>query len=313
MKNFLQNIALVFVFYFCGNSFIWGQSDREWWNSLSPGWKKVFQKQELKGKDIEPSDELLSRIVSVKQIDCSHNKDINDLKPLSKLILLEKIRCNNSSNIKSLEGIENLINLKELNCSSNDNISSLIPLTSLVNLEKLNCSNTMTKDLRPLRGLTKLRVLDVHLCTINDLSILYTMTSLERLNVAQNISLFSLSGVEKLVNLVELNCSETKVDDLSYLERMKNLEIVDFSKTPVKTLRYLQTVRSLKEINCSDTEILGSSLSYLYSHVNLRMFKCKGNYICQTDSDEFTAMMKKVSAECILVVEVKTGIECENK
>ena len=36
-------------------------SDREWWNGLSSAWKKIIQDQELKGKNVDPTDEQLNR------------------------------------------------------------------------------------------------------------------------------------------------------------------------------------------------------------------------------------------------------------
>ena len=68
-------IALVLILFF--ESFVLSQmSNREWWNSLSPAWKKVFYKEQFKGKEIEPNDEDLDRVVKTRRINCSNNKEI---------------------------------------------------------------------------------------------------------------------------------------------------------------------------------------------------------------------------------------------
>ena len=116
-------MAAVLMIAFCTNTFA-QQDNREWWNSLSPAWKKVFREQELKGKDVEPSDEQLAMIVLCENMECGGNKEITDLKPLRRLTNLTMLDCSNT-NIKSLDGIQFLTGLKELDCSNNDNLNSL--------------------------------------------------------------------------------------------------------------------------------------------------------------------------------------------
>ena len=66
-------------------------SNRAWWTNLSPAWKQVFYKEQFKGKEIEPNDEVLERVVKMKRINCSNNSEIKNLKPLAKLVLLERL------------------------------------------------------------------------------------------------------------------------------------------------------------------------------------------------------------------------------
>ena len=154
-NNSIMRIAIVaaLMFTFCAQTFA-QQDNREWWNSLSPAWKKIFRDQELKGKDVEPSDEQLSMIVLCENMECGGNKDITDLKPLRRLTNLTMLDCSNT-NIKSLDGIQFLTGLRELDCSNNDNLNSLEYIAGLVNLESVNCGNTMVKSLAPLTYLKK--------------------------------------------------------------------------------------------------------------------------------------------------------------
>jgi len=301
----LQKIVLIIsiISFLANNSF--SQSDRDWWNGLSKGWKTVFQKQELKGKDIEPNDEQLERIVKITNLDCSFNTDITDLKPLTKLIFLEEIRCNDTK-ITSLEGIENLMNLTVLDCSNNDNINSLIPLSGITSLKELYCGNTMVKNLSPLKNLTNLRILDVHFSTINKLVVISELKSLEILNVSQNLPLFQLDGVEGLVNLIEFNCSETKIDDLTPLQELKYLKILDISNTSITTLRPLQEVRTLEELDFSNTLITTSSLDYFYSHLSLTMLRGREILTTTKEVDSFVKYYEKRNPNCTIIITPKS-------
>lgn len=203
--------SMLFSFHISAQS-----TDRDWWNSLSPAWKKVIQKQHFKGKDVTPTDEQLQEIGKMVFLDVENNKEIKSLAPAEALQLLEIIKARNSG-LLSLDGIDGLINLKEIDCSDNDNINSVIPLAALNNLEKINCGNTMVKSLVPLRNLDKLSHLDAHFTTIVDLRILKNLKQLTTVDVSQNISLFSLEGLNYLPELTYLNCSETNVDDLTPL------------------------------------------------------------------------------------------------
>jgi len=281
------------------------QTDRDWWNGLSEGWKKVFQNQELKGKSIDPTDEQLDRIVKITYLDCSYNMDISDLKPVAKLKFLEEIRCNDTK-ISSLEGIEALQNLKVLDCSNNDNINSLTPVTSVVSLEEIYCGNTMIKNLTPLKNLKNLRILDIHYSTVNKLVVISELKSLEKLDVSQNLPLFDIVGVEGLTSLVEFNCSETRVDDLTPLQNLKYLEILNISKTSVVTLRPLQNVRTLIELDFSNTGVTATSLDYLYTHLSLTMLRGREFNVTDKDISNFESYYLKKNPNCTVILSPKS-------
>jgi len=284
---------------------LFSQTDREWWTALSSGWKKVFQAQELKGKDITPNDEQLERIVKITYLDCSYNTDIEDLKPLAKLILLEELRCNNTK-IKGLEGLEKLQNLKVLDCSNNDNINSLTPISEVTSLRELKCGNTMIKNLAPLKNLKNLKVLDVHYSTVNKLIVISELKNLEKLDVSQNLPLFDIIGVEGLTNLLEFNCSETRVNDLTPLQNLKFLEVLNVSNTTVGTLRPLQNVKTLKELDFSNTSVTSVSLDYLYTHISLTMLRGRETNTTEKDVTSFQSIYSKKNPNCTIIITPKT-------
>ncbi len=284
------SIVAVLMFAFCTDTFA-QQDNREWWNSLSPAWKKVFRDQELKGKDVEPTDEELGSIVLIENMECGGNKQIEDLIPLKRLTNLTYLDCSNT-NIKSLDGIQYLTGLRTLDCSNNDNINTLKYITGLVNLESVNCGNTMVKSLAPLLYLKKLRKLDAHYCTVNNLGQIGDLKSLTYLDLSENQSLFSLEGMQKLTQLVEFNCSNTNVSDLKPLEAIKNLEVLNVSNTRVTTLRPLQFHRNIIELDCSDTKISAASFDYLMSHTRMKFLRGRNLSIDQKDLDAFMSSFK---------------------
>lgn len=280
------------------------QTDRQWWNSLSPEWKKLILKQQFKGKDINPTDEQLSEISKMKFLDLSDNKEVKTLRPASQLKMLEVIKCSGSA-IESLNGLENLINLKELDCSDNDNINSLKPLSGINNIEKLNCGNTMVKSLYPLKGMKNLISLDLHYTTIVDLRILKDLRSIEFLDVSDNISLYSLEGVNYMSELREINCSKTNIDDLSPLKNLQNIERVDCSDTKVVSLRPLQLVKTLKDLDCSNTHITVKSLDYLLGHSMLTILRCKDINIEESEIKFFKNLIQKKNPDVTIIITKK--------
>ena len=304
MKTKLKIIFILSLLIIFTSSLSFSQTDREWWNNLSPAWKKVFQEQELKGKDINPNDEQLERIIRVTHIDCSQNKDIKNLKPLSRLSLLVEIRCDHT-NIESLEGIEDLTNLKRLDCSDNDNISSLAPLIGLGSLEDLDCSNTMVKNLAPLQALTSLKKLDIHFCTVNKILQISKLLQLQELDLSDNKSLYDIQGAERLRNLIELNISGTRVRELKPISYLQSLKILDLSGTSIETLRDIQDLKNLNEINCSNTNITAISLDYLYSHLSLKIIRARNINSTQPDIDNFIKFYKQKNPNCTLIITPK--------
>ena len=304
MKTVLKYFIIISFILSIFNTVSAQSTDREWWESLSPAWKKVIQKQHFKGKDINPTDEQLIEIGKMVFLDVEDNRDIKSLKPAEALQLLEIIKAKNSG-LESLDGIGGLINLKEIDCSDNDNINSVIPLSYLNNLEKINCGNTMVKSLVPLRNLEKLRKLDVHYTTIVDLRILKDLRSLSDLNISDNVSLYSLDGVNYMHEMRDLNCSKTNIDDLSPLAKLKNLNRLDCSDTKVETLRPIQLVKTLQDIDCSNTRISAKSLDYLLGHSILTMIRAKNIKINEVELNEIELLLQKRNPNATVIITPK--------
>ncbi|MCF6185001.1 MAG: hypothetical protein L3J56_10365 [Bacteroidales bacterium] len=92
MKQFYKIITAVFFSFLFMLNAAAQSTDRDWWNSLSPAWKKVIQKQHFKGKDVTPTDEQLQEIGKMVFLDVENNKEIKSLAPAEALQLLEIIK-----------------------------------------------------------------------------------------------------------------------------------------------------------------------------------------------------------------------------
>ncbi len=303
MKHLINSAAmLLLALFFVTN--LNAQTDRNWWNSLSPEWKKVIQKHHFKGKDITPTDEQLGEVAKTVFLDIAGNKEVKTLKPAAQLSLLEVIKCDGSG-VTSLEGVEGLINLRSIDCSDNDNISSLTPLSGLTNLQELKCGNTMVKNITPLRNMTSLTKLDLHYTTVVDLRILKDLKKLEYLDVSENVSLYSLEGVNFMPELRDLNCSKTNVDDLSPLSLLNKLERLDCSETRVTSLRPIQLSKNLQEISCSETEVTANSLEYLLGHTALLMIRAKNIKITDKEIAFFEGQLQKRNPKATILITPK--------
>jgi len=302
MKKIIQ-VALIFALVISSLQ-VSAQTDKAWWNGLTPEWKKVILKLHFKGKDINPTEEQLEEVAKMVFLDISGNKDIKSLKPVAQLPLLEVIRCNGSG-IESIEGVEGLINLRQIDCSDNDNISSLVPLSELTNIEEVKCGNTMVKSLLPLRSLVNLQKLDLHYTTVVDLRILKDLKKLETLDVSENVSLYSLDGVNYMGELRDLNCSKTNIDDLTPLAGLNKLERVDCSETRVASLRPIQLNKGIKDINCSDSEVTANSLDYLLGHRQLTMIRCKNIEISDKEITFFEEQLQRRNPDATVIITSK--------
>ena len=299
MKKLLT-FAILTVMLAATNSLLAQQNYRSWWNSLSPEWKKIFQEQELKGKDQDPTDEQLAQIVNIQNLSCAGHTEITDIRPIAGLPELRFLDVS-GTRISSLQGINRLKSLKYLNCSDNDNLTSIKELAELTDLEELNCGNTMVKDLSPLENLIKLKKLDVHYCTVNRLLVIAKLTKLEDLDVSQNHSLFSLAGLEKN-NLHSLNCSETSISDVTPLQYSRMLAYLNVSHTNVATIRPLQNVKTLREIDCSDSKITAAGLDYLYAHTSLTLIRARNINITAKEINDFITSYKCRNTACDIII-----------
>ncbi len=77
---------------------------------------------------------------------------------------------------------------------------------------------------------------------------------------------------QKIENLTELNCSETKINDLEPLRELKNLTKLSCWKTNISNLSPLRELKNLTKLSCWKTNI--SNLNPLRELKNLAVLDC---------------------------------------
>lgn len=143
------------------------QKQQNWWQSLSPDWKRAFNEVFLKSEnntDIPPAEtlELIWTAPAIRFAGPSapypnmsfELSDISGLTGLKQLQIVVVIH----HQLSDLSGITALKNLKSL-FVLNNRISSLDDLETLTDMEELYCQNNFIRSLLPLRNLSKLRTI----------------------------------------------------------------------------------------------------------------------------------------------------------
>ncbi len=249
---------------------------RNWWNSLSEGWKNIF------GKDLKVNDtlslnrlsefndslavvnnqkikvdggrvySLLLQIINRKDIDISGNTSISNLEPLGKLSSLININISNTP-VSDLMPLRNLNSIQTLDCSGTL-ITTLEPLRYAVNLKELRMKKTQIKSLTLLAGFSSLEVLDISNTPADSLDPLKDLTGLRDLQCSGS-KVNNLKPLAALVNLALLNFSGTFVSDADPLKNCKKLMLVFFDDTKVNNLSAFENLPELKKIYCDNTLI----------------------------------------------------------
>ncbi|HSW68147.1 MAG TPA: hypothetical protein VLH16_06180 [Bacteroidales bacterium] len=84
---------------------------------------------------------------------------------------------------------------------------------------------------------------------------LHKMSNITRVDVSGNLMIRSLDPLQRLLNLRELNASETQVKSLEPLRENIDLRILDVSKTGIDNLAPLSHLKLLEQLNISKTNV----------------------------------------------------------
>ena len=178
----------------------------------------------------------LKYMVNLRELDLPASSEITNLAPLTNLNQLQVLRMNDGDSI----------------CS----VTDLTPLASLTNLENLQLT-CMAEDLSPLSGLTNLKVLSLRLpVTLDDISFLSNLTSLQSLNIQDNSSgnahiiLDDLTPLSGLTKLQELRLGVDGIADFNWAQNLTELRELTFwgneaTYTDLDGLKKLTKLQSL--------------------------------------------------------------------
>lgn len=184
-----------------------------------------------------------------------------DLAALVHLPALRRLRVVDGPGrqVPALAGLGELRELRELELLYSS-VASLPWLAALTKLEKLSlfcCAHAV--DLTPLRGLARLRSLDLTSTPVHDLSPLAGLASLRSLNLSST----RVSDLSPLAALDSLAACGTPIRDLAPLASHTELTQLDLRGTDVIDVRPLHALRRLAHVNLAETSVSFTELEAL--------------------------------------------------
>jgi Leucine-rich repeat (LRR) protein len=222
--------------------------------------------------------EPLAHLYKLEKLDVSHSR-VHALEPLNSLINLSVLDFNYTG-VADLTPLNNLIKLTTVSFN-NSNVSDLQPLGSLPNLQKIYCDNTLiekaaaNKFMQQHPGVLVIFESETLESWWNNLDENWKQLFMkkmafsgkpttEQLHQLVNMTVLDLNGVKpvgnitplgQLVNLEQLNLSNTSVKDLSVLANMNRLQKLDVSNSEVNDLSPLAQSESLVDLVISHTKV----------------------------------------------------------
>ncbi|OEJ99749.1 leucine-rich repeat domain-containing protein [Roseivirga misakiensis] len=239
---------------------------RNWWLSLSIGWKKIFQDEIGIYDDSLTTDEL-TRIAEMDSLDLANNDQVVSLEPIYVLTELSYLRLSNTF-ISDLSPLTAINSLKTLDVS-NSSVYDLSVLKYHTGLEEMILFNSHVKDFTVLESFGKLRRLNLSNANGLDFSFINSLKAikelqltgvdgidkidfsnlleLEKLDLHQS-DIKSLSGFDVLNDLKELNISQTSIADLAPIAQLNDLQVLILSNSQVKSITPLKSSPTIKKV-----------------------------------------------------------------
>jgi Leucine-rich repeat (LRR) protein len=264
------------------------EEKRLWWNGLTTAWRSYFGSQVVVYDTIRLSDiyyvqdslMLVGRETPQEVPDTSSYYDI-ELPPERQFAVspanLDSIYVDDREFFNKITGI-----LKDtrIDVSGNPDIRSLAPLSELSDLTDLNCSNTLIISLSAIRNLNHLENLDISNTPIDDLSPLQYSTSLRSLDCSYTL-VDDLSVIAGLYGMERFACAGVRNESADFAAEMMNMRELDLSETAIYDLTPITKLVMLEELNVSGTGI--RNLETVHSFVELKYLDVEGTSISSVE------------------------------
>jgi hypothetical protein len=177
------------------------------------------------------------------------------LAPLGRLSSLARIDITAHVQDADLSALASLGSLTQLRLAGIDDAKDFSPIAKLKHLEALDLSVVHVRDLAFLRGLDRLKVLDLY-GDVADLSAIAGLKSLEELHLLLESRPVSLAPIGRAPGLKKLLLSGDGVDAIPPLAGSKELEEVDVSGPKIKsTSAFVGASQKLRVVRVTDTGI----------------------------------------------------------
>ncbi len=266
-------------------------------------------KLELRHLEIEDISEIvgLNRLIKLNELNLEGNR-ISEIKHLEKLINLEILNLNENQ-ITKINGLEKLINLEVLNLNKN-HISEIKGLEKLVNLKYLDLDGNKISEVKGLEYLTKLENLElrenkipkqlldewgwgwrpqklVEYCRLKKKKpfefVLYKGNKYEIYNDKLNLNSLDINniseiiGLDKFINLKELDLEHNQISKISCLEKLTNLKVLNLGCNNINRIESLNNLINLEKLYLCSNQI--HKIEGLNNHINLEKLDLGGNQI----------------------------------
>jgi Leucine-rich repeat (LRR) protein len=226
---------------------------------------------------------LLSQFPNLKVV-YFNNTSISDLTPLEKCEKIEKIYCDNTGideakasafmskkpNSLVIYNSDILKKWWEDMSAEWKKVFAEDLKTETPGIEQLHrlsmkqdvslAGKTAIVALDPVSKFTHLSKLDVSGSGISDLSPVKNLLDLQELNCS-NTEVTKLDALSSLKRLVKLDCSNTQISSLAPVANCDNLEIINADKTQISNLTGLSKLTRLKKIYADNTQLTKDSVS----------------------------------------------------
>ena len=254
-------------------------------------------------KNLEP----LVNLTALSELYCQ-NTNIRSLEPLKDLFDLKMINCS-STQITSLKGLEKLTKLEELWFDDTE-VFSIRPIMNLPDLQLVYCDNTPVDNVRIIEFMEKNpeyliiyqtdelkqwwnRIPEVwqllaerFIKTEAGLSReqLQTIVNLRHINLTENpemtkssYKIESLEYIDKLIFLIEIYFSNTRITTLEPLRNSVTLETLVCPNNPIESVEPVQEITNLTHLDIQNTPV--RTLEFLSGLKKLETLKCSGTQI----------------------------------
>lgn len=170
-----------------------------------------------------------------------------------------------------------LLKVLQLRIYLPNEISNLDGLQFCKNLLTLEISQMKKlKDLTPLKGLTKLKKLQIDLCSIEDVTPLKDLTNLEQLDLNGN-NISDISALKYLTNLYWLYLSSNNISDISSVKYLTKLGRLFIWNNQISDLSPISNLKYIRRLYVSNNKL--SNIDALKGFKNLRMIDIEKNRV----------------------------------
>ena len=190
--------------------------------------------------------------------------------------------------ISDLTGLQHTTNLYGSAVLRDNQIVDLKPIAGLTRLRILSLDRNKIRNVRPLAGLTQLKSLTIANNQIRDISALANLVNLSTLRIDEGVDLGhddplfnnrieDISALANLVNLSTLRIDGNGIGGISALANLVNLRELSLKFNKISNVSALVNLVNLTELGLSHNQI--RDISALANLVNLETLHLNGNEI----------------------------------